>query len=405
MHASTAALLADAPDASVETAPPTPGTNDFAIWGNLEPVDLDLLKDRFPSLTIRQKPWGSENSWKDQWLSALAAGQRADLYVWEEADADWCSDLPLFADLTDPRFDSAALLGALTEQEMRLVRQPGTTTPTRIPQQTMPILLVYRADLVSEVGLEADPEVFGRFIQNPDQWLDLLHRLKERGRYGVEWRDHLISAGSLFTTPFTGDFQWKYHLTRYEQVFETLTATHAEGLVGNISIWDPSGKEALRNGKLAMFLAGPWIVDLLPEWVPDTSGSWRVTRMPLGLSGEWGTRWFGVGRETDHADAAWSVVESACVNYRNYLSAEALRPDPFFGNQRVIALALSLVRERETVRHTPLDAQVSEAFRTRLDSLYAGGVDAHDWLFETEQWIMNTYGADIDRLRALELVQ
>ncbi len=383
-----------------EPIPAEGDTETLEIWGDADPYWLVPFTRMYPTVKVYTREQNA-STWRAEWISAIASGQSADLYVWDETDMDWCVDLPILADLTDTRFDSRDVLDSLTPAEMRLATQPGGSVPTMIPQQTHPVLLFYRDDLVREAGYRMSPEALGAWLSDGDNWLALLKAMKEQGHYGIEWPNHPFLAGSINQSPFDAKYSWKFSQDRYVKAIEFAVTANREGLVSNINIWSEDGKTALNEGRLAMFLGGSWAIDQLPAWAPDTYGKWRVARQPLGMQAEWATRWYGIDRNADQPEAAWHYLRLATMTARQDQEKRRNRAHAFYGTQQVYQVALDAADNREPVSRTPFDQQAAALMNEELPLLYATTIEPGKWLEQVRQRIDATFGEDLARMRAL----
>jgi multiple sugar transport system substrate-binding protein len=119
---------------------------------------------------------------------------------------------------------------------------------------------------------------------------------------------------------------------------------------------DSTGMDAIRDGRIAMFISGPYMMGTLKEGVPGQAGKWGVAAVPaLGSpgaerSGYLGGTGLGIPQSSKRKAAAWTFVQfmlqmeqqrgvitragAAPTTNEAILSLELDEPDPFFSGQQ-----------------------------------------------------------------------
>jgi multiple sugar transport system substrate-binding protein len=155
---------------------------------------------------------------------------------------------------------------------------------------------------------------------------------------------------------------------------------------------DSSGLDGIRDGRIAMFINGPFMMGVLKDGVPEQAGKWRVARVPaLGTNtrdraGYLGGTGLGIPANTKNKQAAWKFIQfmlrieqqrgvtehagAAPTTNQAILQLELVDPDPFFGGQQpnlVYLDALAAARPMPRVREWgQMDAVINTAVETAL---------------------------------------
>jgi len=155
---------------------------------------------------------------------------------------------------------------------------------------------------------------------------------------------------------------------------------------------DSSGMEGIKDGRIAMFINGPFMMGVLKDGAPDQSGKWGVTQVPsLGAPddeppGYLGGTGLGIPENARHKEAAWKFVQfmlkieqqrgvvehagAAPTTNEAILELELTDPDPYFSNQQpylVYLDALASARPMPRVKEwSEVDAVINTAVETAL---------------------------------------
>ena len=158
---------------------------------------------------------------------------------------------------------------------------------------------------------------------------------------------------------------------------------------------------ALRTDRLVMLQMGSWGVDLLPKWLPDQSGLWRATRLPLGMSAEWGTRWLSMNKNSGNKELAWELMELTARTVRSNYANQRNEAYTYFGDQRVYDLAEQMRLEMKPMLRTPLDRQITDLFWNQLYLVYDGNMPPEDYLAYLEKEMESRFASELSVLRAM----
>ncbi|HHB12636.1 MAG TPA: extracellular solute-binding protein [Chromatiales bacterium] len=179
-------------------------------------------------------------------------------------------------------------------------------------------LLYYRSDLLAEAGYTAMPDIWAA-------WLEALGRLRDQGRgerYAIflpvrDWTAPVIFAMGLGATLLRDDDRYgAFRAPEFRRAFALWVDLFRSGLAPVRSQSETAGLyRAFGEGRFAMFLSGPWSMRELDRRLPeDLRDAWATAPIPAPAPGRPSVSLAGgaslaVSATTDHADAAWALVE------------------------------------------------------------------------------------------------
>ena len=287
--------LAEAEMAAPDTESPSPDSDnpstevpsrDFAIWGETDAYAFEAFIKRHPELDVTYEKQFPAN-WQTLWTAALAAGTGPDVFVYPAEYAGWSATLDIFEDLSSDSYSLNTLRPLLSEAEWVETLSFDRSKRVHLPIYTYPAMLFYRADILEKNGYPSNPEDLAAYLEKPAQWLDMVRELKRRDHIVMEWKESPWNVGGMARVPFDQNLEWRMVDPPFPKVLQASTTASRENLPGYINIWEEVGRSFIQSDKLIMFVIGSWGVDLLPGWIPEQTGLWRATKLPMGLSVEW----------------------------------------------------------------------------------------------------------------------
>ncbi|MEU7896148.1 sugar ABC transporter substrate-binding protein [Nonomuraea sp. NPDC049152] len=147
---------------------------------------------------------------------------------------------------------------------------------------------------------------------------------------------------------------------------------------------DPSGIAGIKDGRIAMFLNGPYMMGVLKEGAPEQKGKWAVAPAPIDARpGSYlGGTGLSIPVTSRHQEAAWTFIEfllrpeqqvkvftvaGAAPATEAALKDPALAaPDPYFGGQVTFPIFQQALAG---ARHYPYVKQWSEIDRAIQDGV------------------------------------
>lgn len=139
--------------------------------------------------------------------------------------------------------------------------------------------MFYRTDLLSDVGYPEGPKTW-------DELKDASKKLVAKGGAGhyalpIEGKDSIfpvIFAWQNGSDIIDSNRQPQFNQPAYVDTVNFLKSFYDEGL-------SPKGMDldtvaAFKDGKMAMFISGPWMIQTVKDKAPEIDGKWAVTTLP-----------------------------------------------------------------------------------------------------------------------------
>ena len=261
--------------------------------------------------------------------------------------------------------------------------------------------LYYRTDLFKEKGLAV-----------PTNWDELV----EVGQKLVEDTDGDGTPDKYLYGYWPDTFRWSQFL--YENGGSILSADNTKAVFNSpegveatqffvdmvnkykfaFNIGEEPFMQLLKDGRIAMFSDGPYMMGVLKDGAPEMAGMWGVARHPYKVKP--GSYLGGTGlvipAGAANKEAAWRFIEFAtrlenAINVYKYAGAapglkaalespEVSVPDPYFGDQVTLPLFLQAT---ETAHHFPYIRQWNEvpgAIETAVTAVLLGEQTAQEAL-------------------------
>lgn len=312
---STAADEPTADDEPAETDEPAAAdevvTIEFWAWSPNAQDIVDLFEAENPDIKVDLINNGSGGDQYEKLQVAFAAGSGApDVAMVEFAQ------LPQYALTEDiiPLDDlgGSEVIGDFADSVANQVTINGSVYG--MPLDSAPMALGYRADLLSEAGITELPDTWDQFADAaatfnttfPDSFIvnspisdgTFLQMLWQAGATPVQ------IDGTTVTIDFTSDAVTEV-LTYWVDLAQA-------GVVGTLPSFSPEWNQAFAQGNLGGWLMAAWGPVIIGPAAEDTSGNWRVSRMPSQdgerASAEWGGSAYTVTAQSENPEAAAEFV-------------------------------------------------------------------------------------------------
>lgn len=295
-------------------------------------------------------------------------------------------------DLTE-RIEQGKLRQAMVESRFSLWSTRGHTFA--LPHDVHPVMLMYRADLVAQLGIDVDKlETWDDFVKMgqrvtrddngdgvPDHYaIDL----PQGGFWGLSTL--LLQRGVglfneagqfAFNTPVTVDTMiWYIHQTR---------GSHR---IGYECGWGQSLAKAMEDGLALFFIAPDWRTRVTEQEEPSLAGKMKLMPLPAWQPGgrhtsTWGGTGLTITKSSKHPELAWELAQFLYLNKpelgprftaTNILPPfkdawglpEFARPNRYFSGQPLGALYAKLAPDTPPAWATPYsrlaDERVNEAY-------------------------------------------
>lgn len=301
-------------------------------------------------------------------LTAFAQGVAPDIVVTNQKTLGAFNSTDLAADLSQAPFRlPAGFREEIGDALWDIHRSLEGDRLFAVPYDYHPYVLFYRADVLDELGFPSEPEALDAYMQTPAEWLRLAEALKTAGYWPMQWPDDLIRAAGNGRFFFTRSLEYARSTEMFQRVMEFSILSGESA--ANESVWSAEGQRALREGKYAMLMLPDWGEDLLTGWVPEQSGKWRATRLPLDASGIdiESSKSMIANAESRHPEAMAAFMNYVLETSGNWNWNRMKQPSDFLGGQHSAALYRRLVKEQpaDTIP-TPLDQAAFEAWESAV---------------------------------------
>jgi len=233
----------------------------------------------------------------------------------------------------------------------------GTDAVYAVPQDSGPMMLYYRADLFTQLGLKV-PSTWDEFAQVAKQV-----RQKDPKKYLTTfsagdpgWFAGLTQQAGAKWFGVAGD-TWSVHIddAATKKVADFWGGLVASGDIDDAPMYTPEWNKQLNDGTLIAWPSAIWAPGVLSGNAPDTAGKWAMAEMPQWSAGEhktgsWGGSSTAVAAKSKHIAeasqfASWLNTDPAAVNglittggiYPAATAAQTggalAKPPAFFSNQ------------------------------------------------------------------------
>ena len=202
----------------------------------------------------------------------------------------------------------------------------GTDAVYAIPQDTGPMMLYYRDDIFTSMGLKV-PSTWDEFAQVAKQV-----RQKDPTKYLTTfsandpgWFAGLAQQAGAQWFGVSGD-TWKVNVNdaATRKVADYWSGLVASGDVDKQPMYTPEWNKALNDGTLIAWPSAVWGPGVLAGNAADTAGKWKIAELPQWTAGEhktgsWGGSSTAVAAKSKHIAEAvqfaiWLNTDSAAVN-------------------------------------------------------------------------------------------
>lgn len=283
-------------------------TLDFWAWSPNAQELVDLFEAAHPNIKINLINNGAGSSQYPKLQVAFAAGTGAPDIAMVEF-----SQLPQYALTGDlialNDLGGSEVIDDFSDSVANQVKINGNIYG--IPLDSAPMALGYRSDLYAEAGISDLPDTWDQFADiagtfhdaYPDSWVvnspisdgTFLQMLWAAGTTPIQ------IDGTTITIDFTSD--------EVNDVLSYWVNLAQADLVGTLPAWSPDWNQAFAQGNLGGWLMAAWGPVIIGPAAAETSGNWRVSRMPSKdgerSTGEWGGSSYAVTAQSEHpAEAA-----------------------------------------------------------------------------------------------------
>jgi len=347
-------------------------SNKLSIWGydptwfNFEPE----MKKKFPNIELEFIDQTIDIT--NDLLNQVAEGKAPDVVMLkaEYRSVGKIHYMDVFDDLLSPPYNAGEIFDQFTETQLSFALSPDGKKLNAIPLTQYPSVTYYRKDILEKYGFPSEPEELGKYIEDPNNWLNMAKELKKYDHWIAQW----ITEPSDIYYRNRGFYDNKFNYLRKgpeaEMVLYASKIMKEYELYPSINIWEPSGQEAIRNGKICMVYLGSWGEKRLLEWAPELKGLWRVTKLPFGANAFDGFHVLGIPKTSKNKEAAFEFIKMIVENEKKYFKEAYDQKSDYLGGQYSERLYTELRKKLPHVYFTPLELKFDGLWQTEIQNYY-----------------------------------
>lgn len=326
-----------------------------------------------------------------------------------------------FLDITE-RLDQEGLRERLVESRLSLWSSRGRVFA--VPHDVHPIMLMYRADLVEEEGIDVSRlETWDDFVRVGRRVVRDLDGDGVPDRYMI---DLPMSGGwglnSLLLQRGVGLFDEKGRVAfntpiTVDTIVWYLKQTRGKDRIAYECGWGQPLSKAMSDGLALFYIAPDWRTFLIQEQSPNLAGKMKLMPLPAWERGGrrtsvWGGTGLAISRSTKNQELAWEFAKFLYFNTPELGKRFALTniippfrdawdlpefktPNPFYSGQPLGALYAELARETPPVwstAHASLaDGKLNQAFQRAAAHFERHGEAGLRELIERELAVSEAY--------------
>lgn len=386
-----------------EEAPPS---GKVTVWSYYSGADwiIPVLQARYPELDIEVKTI-SWDVYETKYLSAVDNGSAPDVLLADNNMLINLAGLNVFENVSADPYDGEKLAGLFSEEIISPYRSIESNELFGLPLDIGPAVAYYRHDLFEKAGLPSEPEELSRYMEDPANWLAAAKKLKEQGSAIAfsEWDPIWMTQYSAGY--FDRNLNYARDTASFALAIRLAREIRGGGLASNLNLYSKEGRTSLNNGSTAMLYNGWWFRNELKNAAPDTSGLWRIMRLPFGLYGWAGSAGAFISSTSDNKAGAWAVVSTLAGTIAEAGGKEALgkgfgdEGDPFYGGQQTQLLYADLIRNMPSFTPTPLDTRAEKIWKQFVFGALDNDTAPEDLLAHIRQLTMDSLRTDLRLLQ------
>ncbi len=319
-------------------------------------------------------------------------------------------------DLNQQPYDFGKYKPFFTETHMQRFQSLDGTKQLAVPHTTPPALAFYRADIMDAAGFPSDPEEFGEFIKDKDNFISLAKTLAADKKYTYDWDTTIVNLMTSGIGFFDRDLNWLRNTDQYVAALDLAKELKQEKLASYINFYDDNGAQALASGKTAMFYSGDFGIWDIDGKAPDTKGKWRVTNLPFGANGGMGGASFAIPSQGKNKLAGWEYIRLNLLGMDNSnkeaiqwsnppgflpaydLAATEEKPLEILGGQKPLMMYKELSKKIPVNIPTALDAKAEEIWWKMLQDAIDKNVDSRTALQQIQEAVEKAVSKDKEAL-------
>lgn len=347
-------------------------SNKLLIWG-YDPAWIKLkseMKKKFPNLELKFMEQNVDIT--NDFLDKAAAGNVPDVVVLkaEYRSIGKIHYMDVFDDLLKPPYNAKEIMGKFSKTQLCFALSPDGKKLNAIPMAQYPSVAYYRKDILEKYGFPGDPDELGKYMEDPDNWLNMAKELKKHDHWIAQWLSEPSDIYFKNIGFYDNNFNYIRKGPEIGRILYAARVMRQFELASNIGVWEPSGQEAISSGKLCMIYLGSWGEKKLKEWAPKSKGLWRVTKLPFGANAFDGFHVLGIPKDSKNKEAAWEFIKMVINNENKDFKEAYDKKNDYLGGQYSERLYTELRKKLPEVYFTPLEIKFDGLWQTELQNYY-----------------------------------
>ncbi|MEW9700191.1 ABC transporter substrate-binding protein [Paenibacillus sp. SI8] len=356
----------------------------LVVWSYYDMTDsTKFFLNNHPEINVIVKQFDYNNivkQYTEAFISDQQADQQPDIVLLDIAQIDNFNGLDVFENLDQPKYHPAMLTAEIPSNLIPTLSSWDGKRLIAIPCGLGGALTFYRADVLADNGFLSDPESVAEYMSTPDKWLGMAKKLRQNGIYIFQNDTDPIDIASLGTSLFDSELRFNRDGQHFVEALQVAREVKNADLFFGAKIWDKTAQEAMRSGKLVMFVMGAWGPDKLKDWVPLQSGKWRATMLPLKINGNNGGAVAAINKRSANKQMALEYIKGMMRVVKDGQS------DSYLDGQNPEDLVRTELRNMNTYTPTPLDSKVINYWNDKIREAVDSEVPAQEqWKKVSEQ--------------------
>lgn len=393
------------------------GEIDFWTWDPMfEDVIVEFNKT-YPNIKVNLSVM-ELGELHDNLQTTLTAGRGApDVSHMEQGNFTRFQSEGLLEDLFKPEYNIQRYYDLQPEYNWHRWKSWDGKRQLGIPWDLTIFVWYYREDLYEQVGLPTDPEELGEFLQDTDNVLYAARVLAANNMYMYEWRDSPAIQYGDGIGYFDRELNYLRNNERMAELLDIVKQGVQIGWAPQISVlFSDEGKQLTQQGRVASFPAGTNGARHLREVIPEQSGKWRVTKLPLGVHAAAGGSTFVLTSQSDNKEAAWAFMEFINFDEEAWkiYTEHAVQPgwkhitvldwyqnhtDEYLGGQKDYAFYETLVDTLPIRTVNPLEGAAWGIYIDKVNESIDNNIDSRTTLQQIEDITMRQLAPEIEQLK------
>lgn len=420
--ATEAAKPAEAPKAVATANPKKDMKGEITVWAFTDKAfqeNAAAFNKEYPNIKVNTviMDFGAMH---DKLQTTLAAGTGApDVAEVEQGQFPRYMTGNVLEDLLQPPYNAGQYKNDVSKYNWERWMSIDGKKLLGMPWDVTPTVYYYRSDIFEELGLPSEPEDLGTYIQDSENFLNLVQKLKASGKYAFEWKDGPIHWAGDEIGYFDSNMNWLRKADN-EKLVKILDVTKRGAQIGWAphigGLFDDKGKQMVKKGDLVGMAVGSWGAREIEKSFPELKGKWRATNLPLDINYGGGGSSFVMPSQSKNKEAAWAYIEwsmrseNAWKIWTNYsiepgwkniaaLPWYSDHKSDYLGGQQDYKFYESLVDKIPVRRLTPLDGKGWEIWLAGVLNAIEKNVDSKTTLQKIQDDAQSKLSPLVEKLK------